>query len=358
MMSKGNKTTTERTTYGSDLATKELQTHVSAIQTQCDLIEHDICTSFKKSKTVHVTPEDIKNCGKLLKEKIADYLLKMIKLSNQLCHSDYICTYVNQPNVSNNSVRLTEIETKCTKILSELDSLKESNTSKPHPTSYAEIDICEELLGKQKSQLDVFANKISEFEQKLNNLHQTDNESNNMFMSNSTHQPIQIPPHDVSNIVKGVHHIEKYEHHFNDDSSCKLVQYFDSLSSKFIKLNGRSVLSFGEPYPYAGAPKETPEPIPEIIQEIISKIEETYTGSGINSCLINKYEGESSFLPEHSDDEPIINPDSNIFTVSVGAKHDIIFINRHSNEVTTLSPENGSLYVMSRPSQNIWSHEI
>ena len=38
----------------------------------------------------------------------------------------------------------------------------------------------------------------------------------------------------------------------------------------------------------------------------------------LNSCLVTKYTGPNYFIPEHSDNERAIHPDSSILTVSLG----------------------------------------
>ena len=45
----------------------------------------------------------------------------------------------------------------------------------------------------------------------------------------------------------------------------------------------------------------------------------------LNSCLVTKYTGPSALIPEHSDNERAIHPDSSIYTVSLGCDATIKF---------------------------------
>ena len=71
------------------------------------------------------------------------------------------------------------------------------------------------------------------------------------------------------------------------------------------------------------------------------------------------YPDGRSFIPRHSDDEPSIEPDSLIYTVSVGAQRVISFLNSdcllHEAEVAL---PHGSVFTMSSSSQAVWSHAI
>ena len=80
--------------------------------------------------------------------------------------------------------------------------------------------------------------------------------------------------------------------------------------------------------------------------------------SNINSCLITEFSGKESFIPEHSDDESVIRPESNIFTLTVGVPRTVIFRDLCSNSEKDILVENRSMYVMSRASQNLWTHRI
>ena len=78
----------------------------------------------------------------------------------------------------------------------------------------------------------------------------------------------------------------------------------------------------------------------------------------INQCLINRYVGPESFLTEHSDDENSIDPESLIYTVSLGDQRSVKFTNKLSGDNHVEVCESRSFYSMSRHSQNLWRHGI
>ena len=143
-----------------------------------------------------------------------------------------------------------------------------------------------------------------------------------------------------------------------EDESEKLCDYLSKVNYK--KENGHEVKSFGVLYRYRGAGDEISEPIPGEIQSIIDKIKELCSDSqvDINQCLINRYQNGDSSLPEHSDDELIIDPESCIYTLSVGQERSVIFRDRFSRAESTHVAKNGSLYIMTRSSQTYYNHRI
>ena len=77
----------------------------------------------------------------------------------------------------------------------------------------------------------------------------------------------------------------------------------------------------------------------------------------INQCTVNRYT-QSSNLPEHSDNECTIKPESNIFTVSLGVSRNVIFRNNITGSEEIVPVISRSLYCMSQPSQFYWTHRI
>ena len=161
----------------------------------------------------------------------------------------------------------------------------------------------------------------------------------------------------VTPIVNTTKHIELRKPDFVDgDHLTDITNFLDKQNSTTLK--GRSVLSLGARYRYNGSPKDVSIPIPDTIKEVINKIEDIYPGSEINSCLVNKYVGKDSYLPEHSDNENVLKPESNIYTLSIGSSRDVVFRDSSTGAERTVIADNGSLYVMSQPSQCLWTHRI
>lgn len=77
------------------------------------------------------------------------------------------------------------------------------------------------------------------------------------------------------------------------------------------------------------------------------------------SCTLNLYQDGRAGIPWHSDDEPQIAQDSSIYTLSFGASRPLEFRARSGpTRVESCTLEHGSLWAMSRASQNDWAHSI
>ena len=78
-----------------------------------------------------------------------------------------------------------------------------------------------------------------------------------------------------------------------------------------------------------------------------------------NSCMVTLYEGPESCIPAHSDNEPSLIPDSSILTVSIGGTRNIQFRQRSPGQTRiTLESLHGSCYLMTRSSQDLFTHEV
>jgi hypothetical protein len=97
--------------------------------------------------------------------------------------------------------------------------------------------------------------------------------------------------------------------------------------NKFKAENSHSVLLFGMKYQYTGAgSSKSSEDIPPIFKEIIQRVTAEHNLKGVpNSVLVNYYpktnaeDTATSYLPNHSDDERVIAPGTDIITITLGA---------------------------------------
>ena len=154
-------------------------------------------------------------------------------------------------------------------------------------------------------------------------------------------------------------HIEDYVELFlKEEDALELKETLAAL--QFTKVKGREISSFGEQYSYTGAPNNNTKEIPVHLTKLIEKIKEIedYKDVDLNQVIINKYEGNTSYLPEHSDNESTIRPQSKIFTISIGSERTVLFRDKCSETENELTVPNGSLYVMAQESQNYWTHRI
>ena len=164
----------------------------------------------------------------------------------------------------------------------------------------------------------------------------------------------------------------------DNDSAKSVVEFLNE--STFSNENGHSVLSFGVPYKYIGSRSSNGDnAIPPNLQPMLDQVNQLqeeafftkypdYKKYGrpaplINSILVNKYEGPDCHLPKHSDNEDSIHPESNIFTISLGAECTLDFAPKSpsSEDIASyhsLTCKDRSIYSMSRKSQDFFTHEI
>ncbi len=150
---------------------------------------------------------------------------------------------------------------------------------------------------------------------------------------------------------------DSYDTEFLEKTLYDEVTHFLSEHTSFSDENGHAVLAFGERYRYSGGKASDTKPMPETLTKVIDKLN-TKFGCTLNSVLINRYTGVDSYLPQHSDDESSIDPESSIHTLSFGQTRTVIFTDTFSGTDIPLSVEDNSLYSMTRHSQNCFKHRI
>ncbi len=126
---------------------------------------------------------------------------------------------------------------------------------------------------------------------------------------------------------------------------------------------GRKTVYFGQvPYSYGkfdhpAASYPTSQLFDKIFDKLAS-IDEEITPSEY-TCLCSLYPDGSAGIPLHSDNERAIVPDSTIYTVSFGETRDLRVTNTVGPPIEhKIRLEHGSVYSMSRKSQDTWRHGI
>ena len=145
----------------------------------------------------------------------------------------------------------------------------------------------------------------------------------------------------------------------------ELLSFLTSNKSDFAAANteenSRKVLYFGKyKYKYKGADHE-PKEMPDAVTKLLSLVQENLPEGcpkDLNSCLIHHYADGDSVIPLHRDDEPVIDPESPIITVSLGATRTLAFHSNGNVEKTDVQLEDRSILVCSRRSQDFWAHEL
>lgn len=119
----------------------------------------------------------------------------------------------------------------------------------------------------------------------------------------------------------------------------------------------RKVAWYGDfEYRYSGTTKASLAWSPELL-ELKERVEGA-CGEAFNACLLNLYHNGGEGMGWHSDDEPSIERDSAIASVSFGAGRPFDFRHRATGAKVRVLLENGSLLVMKGVTQRFWVHAL
>lgn len=129
-------------------------------------------------------------------------------------------------------------------------------------------------------------------------------------------------------------------------------------------LGNRSVCYFGNmPYYYSNVIHQ-PKPIPgsnEYLNQILNHLSHVLPDFNFNSILITKYQNGSEWIGFHSDNEPEIEKDSQIVTISLGETR-IAEFRPFPDYPDSLEQSafirHGDVFIMSRASQDVFQHSI
>ena len=140
---------------------------------------------------------------------------------------------------------------------------------------------------------------------------------------------------------------------FDCDTLDKATDYTRNFSSRKVGYYG------DQPYKYTGGyHRARPLTDNTYLSEIAEAVKVLYPDFNYNSALVTKYESHKACLPPHSDNEPAIDSDSTIVTVSLGATRELHYRRKLSRDRTVLLAENGDVFAMTRSSQNIYDHAV
>ncbi|MFM7218111.1 MAG: alpha-ketoglutarate-dependent dioxygenase AlkB family protein [Bacteroidota bacterium] len=94
-----------------------------------------------------------------------------------------------------------------------------------------------------------------------------------------------------------------------------------------------------------------------VLDEIRKQVESN-TRQTFNACLLNLYHNGEEGMGWHSDDEPELDPEAPIASVSLGAERKFSFRNRSDKSTRSILLEHGSLLVMDALCQRHWLHAL
>ena len=254
------------------------------------------------------------------------------------------------------------LETTSNSLKQEIDDLKDSLKNIPMteqpPTNSSSFDHVDNLMTEIKAQLEKINDHVcpSASAQNFDGGELPNNSS--IIMTPNTTSPHFAAP-QISSDPACDPYLSYQEDIVPVDLKNKLIKLLEDSSADFSSVGGsRDVVYFGEHgYWYTGAyhpAKETPLEIQDLLDSVRPCLPNSK--SWLNSCLVTRYTGNSSHIPQHCDNEVLIDPESVIVTVSLGQERTIKFTHKSSEK--SLELKDGSVYVMSRVSQEIWNHGI
>jgi alkylated DNA repair dioxygenase AlkB len=109
-------------------------------------------------------------------------------------------------------------------------------------------------------------------------------------------------------------------------------------------------------YTYSGVKKE-PQPWTPELSRIKCTLEEIAQRT-FNSCLLNLYHDGSEGMGWHSDDEPELDQNAPIASLSLGGERTFSFKHKTDKTKASLPLENGSVLLMHAPTQEFWHHSL
>ena len=188
---------------------------------------------------------------------------------------------------------------------------------------------------------------------KIENNSTTDPQPPSELKTNTVHVRPRKPPCDP---------FVKYEKDIiPEDLHNSLKSFISGRKNDFVNNGGcRDSMFFGEfGYEYNGG-KYDAKDMPTVVMDLLNHIKPLSSNldGKLNSCLITRYKSETDHIPPHRDDGPLVEPDSEIITVSIGASRVMTFTDNLDSNPESLILENKSVLVTSKRAQYFWKHCI
>ena len=323
-------------------STASLTTLMKSLCDEASVVSNNMCSMLSKSEFNSIIVSDI--CGKgktkVPKEFLAQNLINVLKLTNSI-------------NESINPVF------SCSTLSDNLNNICDTNFNNQITSDIkAQLDtsatIKEAVTESMKEHWQFTERMLRECQSIVSNL------NNNTPQQPPLHQP--CPTQDTHRTVPDIEAPEPAlsnirEDFLSIDDEKMLMDFLSGL--EYSNENGHSVKNFGAKYHYRGAADGNgDDKFPAELDTVVEKLKTFYPDINFNECLLNKYDGAGSFLSEHSDDEPCIDPESSIVTVSIGQSRTITFRNKFNNETLSTVAKGRSIYTMTKSSQDYYTHQI
>ena len=299
-------------------------------------------------RTDHLTRDQIISGitkHKLKKDDIRDHLISLLDNVRCIC----LPTYVKDTHL----LKPKSDESKSIDIVSSIESLSADNK--------LNFDSIKNELNSLKLSIDNFQNGTPEAGCSTFKF-DVDSSSGSTFYRDSLSSNSNNKTFNDDNVKKEILSIPPFDtcipNFLNGGEIKEVSDYLDGCT--FTAERGHGTIKYGESYTYSGSRNESIE-MPPIISKLMSNLNDNHVGEGkplLNQCLVNRYDGPQSYIKDHSDDERSIERDSSIFTIIIGQTRTINFLNMISGDAQSFRPESGSMYSMSRLSQEYYRHGI
>ncbi len=109
-------------------------------------------------------------------------------------------------------------------------------------------------------------------------------------------------------------------------------------------------------YTYSNTTKQALPWTHELLE--LKNIVELNTRTQYNSCLLNLYHNGTEGMSWHSDDEPMLEKNASIASLSLGVARRFAFKHKELKEKVVVTLENGSLLEMKGTTQQYWNHAL
>lgn len=309
---------------------------------------------------------ELHNDVKAMKEEIKEMSLRQAQECIEL---DYLKNRIDSTLTPDNSVRFNTISEEIQQLREQMDILIS------RPGKGISPDLSESISKISKLPIDeickigenvaTFSEKVSEMQQNL--AANSASTSSAETPSSGAMQPNTVSPHlnkkkKREEVVCAPYSVYKDEA-VTQELKDRLLNFVESMEDSFKTIgteNSRDVLYYGEyGYRYSGG-EHKPQPIPDIIKELIESVKPNISNpdSSINSCLVSRYQTGSNCIPPHRDDEAVIDPESDIVTVSIGAERNMSFTSDNGKIKDIKVLKDRSVIVSSRFAQDFWVHSI
>ena len=288
-------------------------------------------------------------------QKFKNHTSKIESLSTDVTTVKELCAMI--PEISSQNKELSSCVEKLTQHVESLSSMVKETQTAVVNSPITSQEVCEAIQNLPHPSND----KIEQIQQQIGELVARPNLQDSIpsmepnttspHLHNSSSDPVCTP-------------FVKYDENvLSAEVKLSLQTFLQQRENDFTSIGAeesRDVLYFGDfSYRYAGGSHEA-QPMPPEVSRLIEEIKPGLPNPdmAINSCLISRYKSGENHIPAHRDNEPVINPESNIVTVSLGAERTMKFSNNSGSVVVDQKLSDGSMLVASRFSQDFWLHRI